>query len=121
MWYGANAKVQQLRLPSFHLRWETAREAGILLYGVPKAAWAASSSAEPLSVQAADGAGFGPPRRRGGAPGRPVAQVCCSVSVSVLGAHDTPPRRNPTDGQGVEKRNVMSFSDTYVIWPSAPW
>jgi hypothetical protein len=35
-WYGANAKVQQLRLPSFYLRWETARDAGMLLYGVPK-------------------------------------------------------------------------------------
>lgn len=32
-YYGAQAKVQQLRLPSFMLRWETARDAGMLLYG----------------------------------------------------------------------------------------
>lgn len=31
--YGGSAKVQQLRLPSFMLRWETARDAGMLLYG----------------------------------------------------------------------------------------
>jgi hypothetical protein len=35
-YYGGQAKVQQLRLPSFYLRWETARDAGMLLYGVPK-------------------------------------------------------------------------------------
>lgn len=34
--YGANAKVQQLRLPSFMTRWETARDAGMLLYGAGK-------------------------------------------------------------------------------------
>lgn len=33
-YYGANAKVQQLRLPSFYLRWETARDAGMLLWGI---------------------------------------------------------------------------------------
>lgn len=32
-YYGASAKVQQLRLPSFFGRWETARDAGMLLYG----------------------------------------------------------------------------------------
>lgn len=35
-YYGAQAKVQQLRLPSFYLRWETARDAGMLLYGAAK-------------------------------------------------------------------------------------
>jgi hypothetical protein len=30
------AKVQQLRLPSFYFRWETARDAGMLLYGAAK-------------------------------------------------------------------------------------
>jgi hypothetical protein len=35
-YYGAQAKVQQLRLPSFYFRWETARDAGMLLYGVAK-------------------------------------------------------------------------------------
>lgn len=34
--YGPNAKVQQLRLPSFFGRWETARDAGMLLYGAGK-------------------------------------------------------------------------------------
>lgn len=34
--YGNTAKVQQLRLPSFFGRWETARDAGILLYGAAK-------------------------------------------------------------------------------------
>jgi hypothetical protein len=28
--------VQQLNLPSFYLRWESARDAGMLLYGVDK-------------------------------------------------------------------------------------
>lgn len=31
--YGGSAKVQQLQLPSFMRRWETARDAGMLLYG----------------------------------------------------------------------------------------
>lgn len=35
-YYGAQAKVQQLKLPSFMFRWETARDAGMLLYGAPK-------------------------------------------------------------------------------------
>jgi hypothetical protein len=35
-YYGAAAKVQQLRLPSFYFRWETARDAGMLLYGAAK-------------------------------------------------------------------------------------
>ena len=35
-YYGGTAKVQQLRLPSFYLRWETARDAGMLLYGAAK-------------------------------------------------------------------------------------
>lgn len=35
-YYGSTAKVQQLRLPSFYLRWETARDAGMLLYGASK-------------------------------------------------------------------------------------
>lgn len=35
-YYGEQAKVQQLRLPSFYLRWETARDAGMLLYGAAR-------------------------------------------------------------------------------------
>ena len=35
-YYGSDAKVQQLALPSFMLRWETARDAGLLLYGAAK-------------------------------------------------------------------------------------
>jgi hypothetical protein len=35
-YYGAQAKVQQLKLPSFWFRWETARDAGMLLYGAQK-------------------------------------------------------------------------------------
>jgi hypothetical protein len=35
-YYGAQAKVQQLKLPSFYFRWETARDAGMLLYGADK-------------------------------------------------------------------------------------
>lgn len=35
-YYGATPKVQQLRLPSFYFRWETARDAGMLLYGASK-------------------------------------------------------------------------------------
>lgn len=35
-YYGPTAKVQQLALPSFMLRWETARDAGMLLYGAAK-------------------------------------------------------------------------------------
>ena len=35
-YYGDAAKVQQLSLPSFMKRWETARDAGILLYGAEK-------------------------------------------------------------------------------------
>ena len=35
-YYGSQAKVQQLKLPSFYLRWETARDAGMLLYGAAK-------------------------------------------------------------------------------------
>ncbi|MDP2622562.1 MAG: hypothetical protein Q8Q29_02050 [Actinomycetota bacterium] len=35
-YYGDNAKVQQLKLPSFMLRWETARDAGMLLFGAAK-------------------------------------------------------------------------------------
>jgi hypothetical protein len=35
-YYGAQAKVQQLKLPSFYFRWETARDAGMLLYGAEK-------------------------------------------------------------------------------------
>jgi hypothetical protein len=35
-YYGAQAKVQQLRLPSFYFRWETAKDAGMLLYGAAK-------------------------------------------------------------------------------------
>jgi hypothetical protein len=34
--YGGDAKVQTLQLPSFYLRWETARDAGMLLYGAQK-------------------------------------------------------------------------------------
>lgn len=34
--YGNTAKVQQLKLPSFFGRWETARDAGMLLYGAAK-------------------------------------------------------------------------------------
>lgn len=35
-YYGATAKVQQLQLPSFFRRWETARDAGMLLYGADR-------------------------------------------------------------------------------------
>jgi hypothetical protein len=35
-YYGDTAKVQQLQLPSFRGRWETARDAGMLLYGADK-------------------------------------------------------------------------------------
>lgn len=35
-WYGDTPKVQQLNLPSFYLRWEQARDIGMLLYGVAK-------------------------------------------------------------------------------------
>jgi hypothetical protein len=35
-YYGPQAKVQQLRLPSFYGRWETARDAGMLLYGADR-------------------------------------------------------------------------------------
>jgi hypothetical protein len=35
-YYGGQAKVQQLKLPSFWFRWETARDAGMLLYGAQK-------------------------------------------------------------------------------------
>lgn len=35
-YYGSTPKVQQLRLPSFYFRWETARDAGMLLYGASK-------------------------------------------------------------------------------------
>lgn len=35
-WYGSNAKVQQLNLPSFYMRWETARDVGMSLYGAAK-------------------------------------------------------------------------------------
>lgn len=35
-YYGSTAKVQQLALPSFMRRWETARDAGMLLYGVQR-------------------------------------------------------------------------------------
>lgn len=35
-YYGDTAKVQQLSLPSFMRRWETARDAGMLLYGAGK-------------------------------------------------------------------------------------
>jgi hypothetical protein len=33
-YYGNQAKVQQLPRPAFYVRWETARDAGMLLYGV---------------------------------------------------------------------------------------
>jgi hypothetical protein len=36
VYYGATAKVQQLRLPSFWLRYECGRDAGMLLYGAAK-------------------------------------------------------------------------------------
>lgn len=35
-YYGSQAKVQQLARPAFYTRWETARDAGMLLYGVGK-------------------------------------------------------------------------------------
>jgi hypothetical protein len=35
-YYGDTAKVQQLQLPSFMRRWETARDAGMLLFGATK-------------------------------------------------------------------------------------
>jgi hypothetical protein len=35
-YYGAQAKVQQLQLPSFYRRWETARDVGISVHGIPK-------------------------------------------------------------------------------------
>lgn len=35
-YYGTQAKVQQLALPAFMRRWETARDAGMLLYGVQR-------------------------------------------------------------------------------------
>jgi hypothetical protein len=35
-YYGDSAKVQILQLPSFMRRWETARDAGMLLYGAPR-------------------------------------------------------------------------------------
>jgi hypothetical protein len=35
-YYGNAAKVQTLQLPSFMRRWETARDAGMLLFGAPK-------------------------------------------------------------------------------------
>lgn len=35
-WYGSNAKVQQLNLPSFYIRWEQARDIGMSLYGAAK-------------------------------------------------------------------------------------
>jgi hypothetical protein len=33
-YFGAQAKVQQLPRPAFYVRWETARDAGMLLYGI---------------------------------------------------------------------------------------
>jgi hypothetical protein len=33
-YYGQNANVQQLPRPAFYVRWETARQAGMLLYGI---------------------------------------------------------------------------------------
>jgi len=36
-YYGDTAKVQELQLPSFMRRWETARDAGMLLYGADAA------------------------------------------------------------------------------------
>lgn len=35
-YFGSTAKVQQLQLPSFFKRWETARDAGLLLYGADR-------------------------------------------------------------------------------------
>jgi hypothetical protein len=35
-YFGAQAKVQQLARPAFYTRWETARDAGMLLYGVQR-------------------------------------------------------------------------------------
>jgi hypothetical protein len=35
-YFGAQAKVQQLKLPSFYFRYESARDAGMLLYGAQK-------------------------------------------------------------------------------------
>jgi hypothetical protein len=35
-YYGADAKVQVLRMSAFRLRWETARDAGMLLYGAAR-------------------------------------------------------------------------------------
>jgi hypothetical protein len=35
-YFGATAKVQQLSRPAFYVRWETARDAGMLLYGIAK-------------------------------------------------------------------------------------
>ena len=35
-YYGNTAKVQQLQLPSFFRRWETARDAGMLLFGADR-------------------------------------------------------------------------------------
>lgn len=33
-YFGAQAKVQQLQRPAFYVRWETARDAGLILYGI---------------------------------------------------------------------------------------
>jgi hypothetical protein len=33
-YFGGQAKVQQLARPAFYIRWETARDAGMLLYGI---------------------------------------------------------------------------------------
>jgi hypothetical protein len=33
-YFGQQAKVQQLPRPGFYVRWETAKDAGMLLYGV---------------------------------------------------------------------------------------
>lgn len=33
-YFGGQAKVQQLQRPAFYVRWETARDAGMLLYGI---------------------------------------------------------------------------------------
>jgi hypothetical protein len=35
-YYGDSAKVQTLAMPSFMMRWETAKDAGMLLYGADK-------------------------------------------------------------------------------------
>jgi hypothetical protein len=35
-YFGAQAKVQQLARPAFYVRWETARDAGMLMYGISK-------------------------------------------------------------------------------------